>query len=131
MSLEAGTVRGRSSMWRKAPSASGRIWDARRRCGAPDRPARRAQLRRAHWPWAIEMAHPKGFEPLASAFGEITRSAVEVAMEREMIRYHTVSKKEFLTFPTRGYPASRSDFRPSAYVVLTRDGATGVEEVHG
>lgn len=79
----------------------------------------------------IAMAHTTRSERVASAFGGITGSSVEIATERAMIRYHTVSKKEFETHPTRGYPSSRYDFRPAAYVVLTRDGATGAENLHG
>lgn len=45
--------------------------------------------------------------------------------------YHTANKKDFETHPTRGYPSSRYDFRPAAYVVLTRDGAVRSEEHHG
>ncbi len=79
----------------------------------------------------IAVAHPKGFEPLASAFGGITGSSVEIAKERAMTRYHTALKKEFETLPSRGYPSSRYDFRPPAYVVLTRDVARRSEKHHG
>lgn len=48
-----------------------------------------------------------------------------------MIRYHTVYKNEFETRPSRGYPSARYDFRPPAYVVLTRDVALRSEKHHG
>lgn len=47
------------------------------------------------------------------------------------MRYLTGTKKEFETPPSRGYPFLRHDFRPTAYVVLTRDEATGLEKQHG
>ena len=43
-----------------------------------------------------------------------------------MTAYHTVNTKEFDFQSRRPYPFSRSDFRPAAYVVLTR--VSGVTE---
>lgn len=79
----------------------------------------------------VAMAHPTRFERVASAFGGITGSSVEITKEREAIHYHTANKKEFETSFSRDYPSTRYDFRPAAYVVLTRDGAVRAEEYHG
>ncbi len=43
-----------------------------------------------------------------------------------MTAYHTVNTKEFDFQSRRPYPFSRHDFRPAAYVVLTR--VSGVTE---
>lgn len=43
------------------------------------------------------------------------------------MRYLTVNKKEFDFQPRRTYSANRHDFLPTAYVVLTRNVATGLE----
>ena len=79
----------------------------------------------------IAMAHPTRFERVASAFGGITGSSVEITKEREKMHYHTAIKKEFEASFSRGYPSTRYDFRPAAYVLLTRDGAVRAEEHHG
>ena len=79
----------------------------------------------------IAMAHPTRFERVASAFGGITGSSVEITKEREKMHYHTANKKEFEASFSRSYPFLRHDFRPTAYVVLTRVEATGLENLHG
>lgn len=43
------------------------------------------------------------------------------------MRYLTVIKKEFDFRFRRAYPAIRHDFLPTAYVVLTRNVAAGLE----
>jgi len=48
-----------------------------------------------------------------------------------MSRYLSEIKKEFEFSCRRAYPPIRHDFRPAAYVVLTRDGGFVTEEVHG
>lgn len=48
-----------------------------------------------------------------------------------MTRYHTINKKEFDLPRRRNYPSLRHDFRPAAYVVLTREIASVMEEAHG
>ena len=77
------------------------------------------------------MAHPKGFEPLASAFGGITTSSVDYRKGHAMMRYVTVNKKEFDFLRRQAYPSVRHGFRPAAYVVLTRVFGHVTEEVHG
>jgi len=77
------------------------------------------------------MAHPTRFERVASAFGGITGSSAEITMEREKMRYYTVIEKEFVAPASPGYASPRYLFLPVAYVVLTRNGATGAEDLHG
>lgn len=79
----------------------------------------------------ILLAHPKGFEPLASAFGGITTSSAAYTKEHAMPRHHTVITKKFDFLHRQGYPSLRYDFRPTAYVVLTREVAPVMEEAHG
>ena len=76
------------------------------------------------------MVHPKGFEPLASAFGGITTSSVDYRKGHAMMRYVTVNKKEFDFLRRQAYPSVRHGFRPAAYVVLTREETVGSEEAH-
>ena len=79
----------------------------------------------------ISLAHPRGFEPLASAFGGITTSSVDYRKGHAMMRYVTVNKKEFDFLRRQAYPSVRHGFRPAAYVVLTRVFGHVTEEVHG
>ena len=79
----------------------------------------------------ILLAHPRGFEPLASAFGGITTSSVDYRKGHAMMRYVTVNKKEFDFLRRQAYPSVRHGFRPAAYVVLTRVFGHVTEEVHG
>ena len=79
----------------------------------------------------MKMAHPTGFEPVTSAFGGIIASSDVHTKEHAMSRYLTEIKKEFEFSCRRAYPPIRHDFRPAAYVVLTRDGGFVTEEVHG
>jgi hypothetical protein len=48
-----------------------------------------------------------------------------------MPRHHTVITKKFDFLHRQGYPSLRYDFRPTAYVVLTREVAPVMEEAHG
>lgn len=77
------------------------------------------------------LAHPKGFEPLASAFGGITTSSAAYAKEHAMTLYHAVNKKEFDLPLRRAYPDLRHGFRPAAYVVLTQEAGSAMEEARG
>jgi len=79
----------------------------------------------------LRVAHPTGFEPVASAFGGITTSSVDYRKGHAMMRYVTVNKKEFDFLRRQAYPSVRHGFRPAAYVVLTRVFGHVTEEVHG
>ena len=78
----------------------------------------------------LSMAHPKGFEPLASAFGGIIAGSANKRQEPPMTAYLTVIAKEFAFAFRRRYALSRHSFRPLAYVVLTRESAVGSEKAH-
>jgi hypothetical protein len=47
------------------------------------------------------------------------------------MRYATVITKQFEIQRRLGYPQTRSDLRPPAYVVLTREPELGRENSHG
>jgi hypothetical protein len=48
-----------------------------------------------------------------------------------MVRYHTVSVKELEIHGGRTYPSARPNFRPAAYVVLTRKNGVKSEKPRG
>ena len=76
------------------------------------------------------MAHPKGFEPLASAFGGNMASSAKKRKEPPMPAYLSVNAKQFEFLLRRSYSSPRHSFRPRAYVVLTREETVGSEEAH-
>ena len=79
----------------------------------------------------ILLAHPARFERATFAFGGITTSSVDYRKGHAMMRYVTVNKKEFDFLRRQAYPSVRHGFRPAAYVVLTREIASVMEEAHG
>ena len=78
----------------------------------------------------ISLAHPRGFEPLASAFGGNIAGSAKKRKEPPMTAYHTEKFKQFAFGLRRTYSSVRHSFRPRAYVVLTREEAVGSEEAH-
>ena len=78
----------------------------------------------------LGVAHPTGFEPVTFAFGGNIAGSAKKRKEPPMTAYHTVNTREFAFFLRRTYSSVRHGFRPSAYVVLTREEAVGSEEAH-
>ena len=76
------------------------------------------------------MAHPTGFEPVASAFGGIIAGSANKRQEPPMTPYRPVIAKEFDFGFRRKYALPRHSFRPLAYVMLTRESAVGWEKAH-
>ena len=76
------------------------------------------------------LAHPTGFEPVASAFGGNMASSAKKRKEPPMPAYLPVNAKQFEFLLRRSYSSPRHSFRPRAYVVLTREETVGSEEAH-
>lgn len=76
------------------------------------------------------MAHPKGFEPLTSAFGGNMASSAKKRKEPPMSAYLPVKTIQFAFSLRQSYSSPRHSFRPRAYVVLTREETVGSEGAH-
>ena len=77
------------------------------------------------------MAHPTRFERVTFAFGARQRAHPKNAIGHAMLRYQSEATVYFQEQKRRSYPKTRTDFLPSAYVLLTRETVPVTKERHG
>lgn len=79
----------------------------------------------------ISLADPARFERATFAFGAIKPALRPYTTGFAPMRYVTVITKQIEILARLTYPLTRSDLRPAAYVVLTREWEFGRENSHG